>query len=107
MAIQIDSYLQKIMQEHGTKTTTEVAKAYGISARELNMILVTNGVQRKSPNGWEISTFYSKDGLVTYSEFPFMRSKGQMDASYTMKWTQRGRILIHGILVDMGKKPRG
>lgn len=107
MALQIDKYLQKIMQDRGSKTTTEVAKEYGISGRELNRILEEKGVQRKMANGWEIRTYYSKDGLVSYSEYPFMRSKGQLDASYTMRWTQRGRIMIHGIMIDMGKKPRG
>lgn len=105
--IQTDDYLNKIMQEHGTKTTTEVARAYNLTARKLNDILLKANIQRKTVHGWELCTQHSKAGYVTYSEFPFMRSKGQQDARYTMKWTQNGRVLIHGILLDLGIKPRG
>lgn len=102
-----DKYLGVIMADRRSKTTTEIGKDYGISARKLNMILVVAGVQRKDRFGnWEVCTAHEKKGLTTVSEFPFMHSNGRQDMATTMRWSQMGRVMIHGILADQGIHPK-
>lgn len=102
-----DKYLNVIMADRRSKTTTEIGKDYGISARKLNMILVVAGVQRKNRFGnWEVCTAHEQKGLTTVSEFPFMHSNGQRDMATTMRWSQTGRVFIHGILAGQGIRPK-
>lgn len=107
MSTTTDKYLNVIMSDRRSKTTTEIGKDYGISARKLNMILVVAGIQRKNRFGnWEVCTAHEKKGLTTVSEFPFMHSNGQQDLATTMRWSQMGRVMIHGILADQGIHPK-
>jgi len=93
-----DLQLEHIMSSGKTMTTTAVAKEYGMTARKLNQLLETAGIQRKVNRNWELCTAHPQRGLVTINEFPFMHANGQLDATVTMKWTQIGRLLIHDII---------
>lgn len=102
-----DKYLGFIMSDRRSKTTTEIGKDYGISARKLNTILVKAGVQRRNQFGnWEVCTAHEQKGLTTISEFPFMHSNGRQDMATTMRWSQIGRVMIHGILAGEGICPK-
>jgi len=102
-----DKYLGFIMSDRRSKTTTEIGKDYGISARKLNTILVSAGVQRRNQFGnWEVCTAHEQKGLTTISEFPFMHSNGRQDMATTMRWSQTGRLMIHGILAGEGIHPK-
>lgn len=102
-----DKYLGFIMSDRRSKTTTEIGKDYGISARKLNTILVKAGVQRRNQFGnWEVCTAHEQKGLTTISEFPFMHSNGRQDMATTMRWSQIGRVMIHGILANEGIRPK-
>lgn len=98
MKMSKDPQLDHIMASTQTMTTTGVAREYGMTARKLNQLLESAGVQRKVNKNWELCTAHQKRGLVTINEYPFMHKGGQLDAAITMKWTQIGRLLIHDII---------
>lgn len=97
-----DDYMNRILEERRSLTTTQVAGHYGITARKLNQILVESGVQRKEGRNWALCTQHQQKGLVSINEFPFMRSHGQRDHRITMRWTTVGRLFIHDLLLSQG-----
>ncbi|WP_245701143.1 Rha family transcriptional regulator [Shouchella lonarensis] len=87
------SYFDKVMQSESLLTVSQIAKDYGMSARQLNSILNELGVQYKQNGCWLLYAKYQDKGYTqTKTEIIY----GQV-VLYT-NWTQEGRWFIYNLL---------
>ena len=98
----VKDYVDKILSSKSTVTATQIAADYGISARKLNVILHEEDVQRSVGGQWILYQKHMHKGWTKSETFEFERSDGRMDSKINTKWTQKGRLAIHGILTARG-----
>ena len=95
-------YFDSQMRNPGTMTVTEIAKDYGMSAREFNQLLHKYGIQFKQGKHWVLYHKYDGKGYTQYEPFAYNDNKGVHN---NLKWTQRGRKFIYDTLKDHGILP--
>lgn len=83
-------------------TTTDIAKEYQLSARELNRLLLHEQIVRRGERGYELATHHQKKGFEQVFTRPYVHSDGTPDESYTMKWTEVGKMFIEAEMERMG-----
>lgn len=95
-------YFDSQMRNPGTMTVTEIAKDYGMSAREFNKLLHKYGIQFKQGKHWVLYHKYDGKGYTQYEPFAYNDNKGVHN---NLKWTQRGRKFIYDTLKEHGILP--
>ena len=95
-------YFDSQMRNPGTMTVTEIAKDYGMSARQFNQLLHKYGIQFKQGKHWVLYHKYDGKGYTQYEPFAYNDNKGVHN---NLKWTQRGRKFIYDTLKDHGILP--
>lgn len=95
-------YFDSQMRNPGTMTVTEIAKDYGMSAREFNQLLRKYGIQFKQGKHWVLYHKYDGKGYTQYEPFAYNDNKGVHN---NLKWTQRGRKFIYDTLKEHGILP--
>ena len=95
-------YFDSQMRNPGTMTVTEIAKDYGMSAREFNQLLHKYGIQFKQGKHWVLYHKYDGKGYTQYEPFAYNDNKGVHN---NLKWTQRGRKFIYYTLKEHGILP--
>lgn len=95
-------YFDSQMRNPGTMTVTEIAKDYGMSAREFNQLLHKYGIQFKQGKHWVLYHKYDGKGYTQYESFAYNDNKGVHN---NLKWTQRGRKFIYDTLKEHGILP--
>ena len=95
-------YFDSQMRNPGTMTVTEIAKDYGMSAREFNQLLHKFGIQFKQGKHWVLYHKYDGKGYTQYEPFAYNDNKGVHN---NLKWTQRGRKFIYDTLKEHGILP--
>ena len=95
-------YYDTQMHNPGLMTVTEIAKDYGMSAREFNQLLHKYGIQFKQGKHWVLYHKYDGKGYTQYEPFAYNDNKGVHN---NLKWTQRGRKFIYDVLKDHGILP--
>ena len=95
-------YYDTQMHNPGLMTVTEIAKDYGMSAREFNQLLHKYGIQFKQGKHWVLYHKYDGKGYTQYEPFAYNDNKGVHN---NLKWTQRGRKFIYDLLADNGIHP--
>lgn len=83
-------------------TTTEIAKQYEISARDLNRLLLNEQVITKRDGHYDLTTHNKKRGFEKMFVTSFMRSDGTPDESYSLKWTESGKQFIEMKIESLG-----
>lgn len=92
-------YHDQVLKSKYMITTTEIGKSLGMNAIQLNEILKQKGLIFKKGTSW-----------VTYSDFEWLVDEGFIVYHVTnwgqhLKWTERGRKLIHKIIKeDLNKR---
>ena len=89
-------YATTILESKGTVNITQVAKDYGMSAREMNLLLHKLEIQYKCGGQWVLYAPYQDKGYTeseTY-ESPY----GYEYQTMHTKWTQRGRFFLYEVL---------
>jgi phage antirepressor YoqD-like protein len=99
------AYYDTILKSKGTVTSSQIAKDYGLSAQDLNKILHESKIQYKQNDQWLLYSKHADKGYTQSHAFDFNHKDGTPDVKMTTRWTQRGRIMIHELLVSMGIKP--
>ena len=87
-------YHDQVLKSKYMITTTEIGKSLGMNAIQLNEILNQKGLIFKKGTSW-----------VTYSDFEWLVDEGFIVYHVTnwgqhLKWTERGRKLIHKIIKE-------
>ena len=95
-------YLDEILQSTSLVTMTQVAKDYGMSAKQLNQILKEHNVQYKSNQQWVLYAKYQGKGYV-YSQT--YQIKGTEQTVMHTLWTQKGREFLYYFLKELGILP--
>ena len=95
-------YYEQMLVTVGCRSTTDIAKDYGLSVQKLNKILHEQDIQYKSKSGqWLL---YRKHDGKGYTQISTYITKNN-EAKYTTKWTAKGQQFIYNILKDLGIHP--
>lgn len=98
----IKQYVDTILSSTRTLTTTQIAADYDMTAKKLNKILHEVGVQRYVNGQWILYKQHMGKGYTRSKTINIIRSNGRPDTVLNTEWTQKGRLLIHEILTQMG-----
>ena len=98
-------YTEMILKNKGLVTVNQIAKDYGMSAREMNKLLHNLKVQYKQGNQWLLYRKYDSSGYVHSETIQITRSDGRPDIAMNTKWTQKGRLFIYNLLKGEGILP--
>jgi len=98
-------YTEMILKNKGLVTVNQIAKDYGMSAREMNKLLHSLKVQYKQGNQWLLYRKYDSSGYVHSETIQITRSDGRPDIAMNTKWTQKGRLFIYNLLKGEGILP--
>lgn len=91
------TYVDKILKSKNVVCTSQIASDYGMSAQKLNKFLKDNGVQKKIGGQWLLRSRYMNLGY-TKSETIDVNGVSRINT----KWTQKGRLFIHNLLIQKG-----
>ncbi|MGL4523616.1 MAG: phage antirepressor KilAC domain-containing protein [Bacilli bacterium] len=95
-------YHDIILSTTDTMTIGQIAEDYGLSAVKLNKILHEHGIQYRDGKTWYLYSTYKGTGLTESETFPYVRVDGTTGSKVHMRWTQKGRLLIHETLTADG-----
>lgn len=99
-------YTDRILQNKGLVTITQIAKDYGMSGYKMNKLLYELGVQYKSGGGqWLLYSRHQAKGYTHSHTVDITRSDGTHDIKMETKWTQKGRLFLYEKLKKSGYLP--
>lgn len=99
-------YTDRILQNKGLVTITQIAKDYGMSGYKMNRLLNGLGVQYKSGGGqWLLYAKHQAKGYTHSQTVDIVRSNGLLDVKMETKWTQKGRLFLYNTLKKSGYLP--
>ena len=98
-------YMDKILQNTGLVTITQIAKDYGMSGEKMNSLLHELGVQYKQSGQWLLYTKYQDKGYTHSETVGITHSDGRPDIKMNTKWTQKGRLFLYDLLKTNGVLP--
>ena len=98
-------YTDRILQNRGLVTITQIAKDYGMSGREMNAKLHDLKVQYKQGSTWLLYSKYQKTGWTHSDTIVVDRTDGTKKAVMQTKWTQKGRLGLYELLKSNGVLP--
>lgn len=91
-------YTDKILNNKGLVTISQIAKDYGVSGQKMNNLLHKFGVQYKQSGQWLLYAKYHNKGYTHSKTINIVRSDGVPDVVMETKWTQKGRLFIYELL---------
>jgi len=98
-------YTDKILNNKGLVTITQIAKDYGMSGRAMNDLLHELGVQYKQSGQWMLYADHQGEGYTHSQTIDITRSDGTPDVVMNTKWTQKGRLFLYDLLKEEGVFP--
>lgn len=91
-------YTDRILNNKGLVTITQIAKDYGMSGQAFNGLLHDLGVQYKQSNQWLLYQRYHDKGYTHSHTIDIVRSDGSPDVKMQTKWTMKGRLFLYELL---------
>ena len=98
-------YTDKILQNKGLVTITQIAKDYGMSGQEMNKVLHELGIQFRQSGQWLLYRKYHGMGYTHSETVDIVRNDGRADVKMNTKWTQKGRLFLYNKLKSDGIIP--
>lgn len=100
-------YAKQVCIGENCRTTTTLAKDYGMSAEKMNELLHELGIQYKtSDKQWVLYSKYCGKGYTKNRKGkPFKHSNGRVETPNTTVWTELGQRFIYDKLKAVGKLP--
>ena len=98
-------YTDKILQNKGLVTITQIAKDYGMTGQEMNRKLHELGIQFKQSDQWLLYRKYQGLGYTHSETVDITRADGRPDIKMNTKWTQKGRLFLYNKLKEIGIIP--
>lgn len=90
-------YARKTLLSIDTLTTTQIAKQFGWSAKKLNEILKSFGVQYRIGGQWVLRSKYQDKGYTKTHTFT-EDIGGKTRTWHNTVWTESGRMFIHSLI---------
>lgn len=92
-------FTDTILKNKSLVTVSQIAKDYGMSAKEMNKLLHELGVQYKQGSVWLLYSNHQRKGWTQSETFTVENKEtGKKKAKYTTKWTQKGRLGLYELL---------
>lgn len=91
-------YTDRILKTTDLMTITQIAKDYGMSAKQFNALLHDYKVQFKQNGQWLLYSQYQSKGYTSSETVEFDRPDGTVGVRLNTKWTQKGRLFLYGLL---------
>lgn len=91
-------YTDKILQNKGLVSITQIAKDYGMSGQAMNKLLHDLGIQYKCGNQWLLYGKHQALGYTHSKTIDITRTDGNKDVVMETKWTQKGRLFLYEFL---------
>lgn len=98
-------YVDRILDNKGLVTISQIAKDYGMSGNKLNRILSDLKVQYKQSGQWLLYSAHQSKGWTHSKTIDIVRSDGRPDIVMETKWTQKGRLALYELLKSKGILP--
>lgn len=98
-------YTDRILQNKGLVTITQIAKDYGTTGAKMNELLHQLKVQFKQSGQWLLYAKYQNMGYTHSETIDFYHSDGRPDVQMNTKWTQKGRLFLYELLKKNGVVP--
>ncbi|WP_010499942.1 Rha family transcriptional regulator [Paenibacillus elgii] len=96
------TYYDTILQSGDCLTVTQIAKDYGKTAQELNIILHEEKVQYKQSGQWLLYKEHLGKGYTQSITHSYEKGNGETGTKLQTKWKQKGRLFIHELLTNRG-----
>lgn len=91
-------YYDSILQSKSLVNISQIAKDYGMSAKELNRRLYFLGVQYKQGEQWLLYSKYQDKGYTSSETIEIPKNDGTTFVRMRTKWTQKGRLFLYELL---------
>ena len=91
-------YTDRILQNKGLVTITQIAKAYGMSGTPMNELLHSLKVIYKLGKQWLLYSKYQAKGYTHSETVDITHKDGTPDVVMNTKWTQKGRLFLYELL---------
>jgi prophage antirepressor-like protein len=98
-------YVDRILQNSGLVTITQIAKDYGMSGQAMNELLHELKVQYKQSEQWLLYSKYHDQGYTHSKTVDIKHKDGTPDVKMNTKWTQKGRLFLYELLKYNGHLP--
>lgn len=98
-------YTDRILQNKGLVTISQIAKDYGMSGQALNKLLHKLKVQYKQSEQWLLYANYHDKGYTHSKTVDITKKDGTKDVKLSTKWTQKGRLFLYELLKSEGILP--
>lgn len=99
------TYYDLILESKDVVNISQIAKDYGISGQRLNQILHEEGIQYKQSDQWLLYSKHHDKGYTKSTTKTYEKKNGEVGTKLHTKWTQKGRLFIHNILLKRGVEP--
>ena len=98
-------FCMRVLNAEGTVTTTQIAQDYGMTAHDLNQILVD--MKLVYPCGGQLVLYarYKRRGYAKSETELYARYDGKAGARMVTRWTQTGRMWLYETLKKKGIWP--
>ena len=98
-------FCMRVLNAEGTVTTTQIAQDYGMTAHDLNQILVD--MKLVYPCGGQLVLYarYKRRGYAKSETELYARYDGKAGARMVTRWTQTGRMWLYETLKKKGVWP--
>ena len=98
-------FCMRVLNAEGTVTTTQIAQDYGMTAHDLNQILVD--MKLVYPCGGQLVLYarYKRRGYAKSETELYARYDGKAGARMVTRWTQTGRMWLYETLKRKGVVP--
>ena len=98
-------FCMRVLNAEGTVTTTQIAQDYGMTAHDLNQILVD--MKLVYPCGGQLVLYarYKRRGYAKSETELYARYDGKAGARMVTRWTQTGRMWLYETLKKKGIQP--
>lgn len=91
-------YHNEVLNAENTHTTTTIAKELGMSAKSLNSILKSEGIQYFHDGHWILYQKHQAKGFTKTRTHTYYDSQGAQRSSIQTVWTEKGREFIHNTM---------
>lgn len=100
-----ESYYDVVLKTEDPVAISRIARDYGMSPNQMNVILQEKGVQFQIGGEWFLNEEYIGRGYKRTKKSLYTNKKGIGHYNYYNLWTQKGRLLIYELLKKDGILP--